>query len=232
MNVVLLRLLPESNSPDFDGKNSERMGSTGFPWRIRHYIPEDNAISFALFTGLCRGSGRAGLAIPVGPFIGHLGQRQSHHPVHGLGLGTGPGGNGIMLARTAVFEDTALTIQQGLPAPLWRPPGGRREAKTPTQVTDTGEGREGQGEMSVDTGRGPVEDRSHLEIMFLDAEAFLDRPPAVVRVEEFRQGHPADVGDDAWRPSQRAASAVRSESRVTRGFAFDAQEATLGMAGQ
>ncbi len=81
-----------------------------------------------------------------------------------------------MFAAAAVFEDNALTIEQGRPNPLWRPPGGEREVKTSMQVMDAGKGKEGKGEMSADAGRGPVEDRSHLEVVFLDAEAFLDLP--------------------------------------------------------
>ncbi len=85
--------------------------------------------------------------------------------------------------------------------------------------------------MSADTGGRPVKDRSHPEIVLMNAEAFLDWPPALVLVEEFRQGHPADVGDDAVEAI--AAGGVGDPLGVEGdpGVALDAQEAALGMAG-
>ncbi len=136
-----------------------------------------------------------------------------------------------MLAAAAIFEDTALAIQQGLPAPLWRHPGGGLQAETPAQGTDTGEGKEGKGEMGADAGRRPVEDRSHPEIVLVDAEAFLDWPPAVVLVEEFGQRHPPHVGDEAAEavPAGGVCGPVGVEGDP--GFAVDSQEAALGMTG-
>ncbi len=136
-----------------------------------------------------------------------------------------------MLAAAAVFEDTALAIEQGLPDPLWRPPGGELKAEMPAQGTDTGKSEEGECPMGADAGRGPVADRSHLEIVLLDAEAFLDRPQAVVLVEEFGQGHPPDVGDDAVEAIP-ASGGDPLGVKGDPGFSLDAQEAALGMAGQ
>jgi len=89
-----------------------------------------------------------------------------------LGFWRGGRGHDVAFVGLAgMLEDRALAVQQGVADRLGRQAGPLLQAQPPGQVLHAGEGRAGDGQMRADAARGPVEDRSHLQVMLGDADA-------------------------------------------------------------
>ena len=69
-----------------------------------------------------------------------------------------------------------------------------------TQVSDTQQGHEGEGDMCPDTGRGPMVYRTDFQVVFGDPKGVFHLPQAAVLIENGRIVRVRQVGDNAVQP--------------------------------